>query len=114
MPAAPATIVDNHVPDSGDSQRFSEDAAPPAEEVVAGEVYNSLENGDVPILEEEVPVAEVVDEVENDEQMIVQSSAKIEELPKKSYASIVSWIQVMEFSYSSLCHSSIVIIMEKW
>ncbi|XP_042043553.1 nuclear transport factor 2-like [Salvia splendens] len=89
VPAAPATIVDNHVPDSGDSQRLSEDTAPPAEEVVAGEVYNPLENGDVPILEEEVPVAEVVDEVENGEQMIVQSSAKIEELPKKSYASIV-------------------------
>lgn len=56
---------------------------------MAGEVYNPSENGDVPIVEE-VPVAEVVDEVEDDTQMVVESNAKIEELPKKSYASIVS------------------------
>ncbi|KAL6543313.1 hypothetical protein OROHE_010833 [Orobanche hederae] len=38
-------------------------------------------------------VAEVVDEVEDDRQMIVDSDAKIEEWPKKSYASILSRTQ---------------------
>lgn len=79
--AVPAPIQENHVP---------EQSTPPTEEAVAGEVYNPPENGDVLIVEEEVPVAEVVDEVEDDTQMVVESSAKIEELPKKSYASIVS------------------------
>ncbi|KAI3450834.1 hypothetical protein Pfo_007499 [Paulownia fortunei] len=76
----PAPIQENHV---------SEQSTPSAEEAIAGEVYNPPENGDVPIAEEEVPVAEVVDEVQDDTQMIVESSAKIEEVPKKSYASIV-------------------------
>ncbi|XP_047944106.1 nuclear transport factor 2-like isoform X2 [Salvia hispanica] len=77
-----ATIVENHVP-------VNEDSAPPVGEAVAGEVSA------VPatIVEEEISVAEVVDEVEDDAQKIVESSAKIEELPKKSYASIVSRTQ---------------------
>lgn len=78
--APPTPVQENHV---------SEHNTPPAEEAVAGEVYNPPENGDVPVVEE-VPVAEVVDEVEDDTQMVVESNAKIEELPKKSYASIVS------------------------
>ncbi|KAL0390260.1 UNVERIFIED_CONTAM: Nuclear transport factor 2 [Sesamum calycinum] len=68
----------------------SEESTPSAEEALAGEVYNPPENGNVPIAEEEVPVAEVVDEVLDDAQLVVESSAKIEEVPKKSYASIVS------------------------
>ncbi|KAK6163704.1 hypothetical protein DH2020_000568 [Rehmannia glutinosa] len=76
----PAPIQENHV---------SEQSTPTAEEAIAGEVYNPPENGDVPVVEEEVPVAEVVDEVQDETQMIVESSAKIEEVPKKSYASIV-------------------------
>ncbi|KAL1557499.1 myosin ATPase [Salvia divinorum] len=83
VPAVPATIVENHVP-------VNEDSAPSVEEAVAGEVYSPSESNDVAIaVEEEIPVAEVVDEVEDDAQKIVESSAKIEELPKKSYASIV-------------------------
>lgn len=79
--AVPAPVQENHV---------SEESTPPTEEAVVGEVYNPPENGDAPIVEEEIPVAEVVDEVEDDTQMVVESSAKIEEMPKKSYASIVS------------------------
>ena len=77
--------MENHVP-------VNEDSAPPVGEAVAGEVSA------VPatIVEEEISVAEVVDEVEDDAQKIVESSAKIEELPKKSYASIVSRTQVMK------------------
>ncbi|XP_042026099.1 nuclear transport factor 2-like isoform X2 [Salvia splendens] len=76
--AVPATVVENHVP-------VNEDSAPPVEEAVAGEVYSPSESNGVAI----VVVAEVVDEAEDDKQKIVESSAKIEELPKKSYASIV-------------------------
>ncbi|GFY82125.1 hypothetical protein Acr_02g0003650 [Actinidia rufa] len=46
-------------------------------------------NGEVSVVEEEVPVAEVVDEVPDDSLMVVESNSKIEEVPKKSYASIV-------------------------
>ncbi|KAL8546528.1 hypothetical protein ACS0TY_006312 [Phlomoides rotata] len=82
--AAPAPVKENHV---------SEESTPPTEEAVVGEVYDPPENGDVPIVEEEIPVAEVVNEVEDDTQMVVESSAKIEEMPKKSYASIVKHLK---------------------
>lgn len=42
-------------------------------------------------VEEEEPVAEVVNEVPDVSQLVVESEAKIEEMPKKSYASIVSF-----------------------
>ncbi|GFP93492.1 putative g3bp-like protein, partial [Phtheirospermum japonicum] len=81
-----APIQENHV---------SEQSTPSTEEPITGEVYNPPENGDVPVVveEEEVPVAEVVDEVHDDTQKIVESNAKIEEVPKKSYASIVKHIK---------------------
>lgn len=47
-------------------------------------------NGETEVVEEEEPVAEVVDEVPDVSQLVVESEAKIEEMPKKSYASIVS------------------------
>ncbi|KAE8692137.1 Nuclear transport factor 2 family protein with RNA binding domain [Hibiscus syriacus] len=52
------------------------------------EVYNSFENGDGSI-EEEAPVAKVVDEFPGDLHMVSDSKPKTDELPKKSYASIV-------------------------
>ncbi|KAL2239678.1 UNVERIFIED_CONTAM: Nuclear transport factor 2 [Sesamum indicum] len=78
----------------------SEESTPSAEEALAGEVYNPPENGNVPIAEEEVPVAEVVDEVQDDAQLVVESSAKIEEVPKKSYASIVMHLKETAASFS--------------
>lgn len=78
----PAPVQENHV---------SEQSTPSAEEAIAGEVYNPPENGELPIVEEEEePVAEVVDEIQDIPKPLDQSSAKIEEVPKKSYASIVS------------------------
>ncbi|KAL6511106.1 hypothetical protein OROGR_022230 [Orobanche gracilis] len=71
-----------------EENHFTEQVTPAAEEATTGEVCNPPENGDAPVVEE-VPVAEVVDEVQDDTHMIVGSSAKIEEVPKKSYASIV-------------------------
>ena len=47
-------------------------------------------NGEMEVVEEEEPVAEVVNEVPDVSQLVVESEAKIEEMPKKSYASIVS------------------------
>lgn len=65
-----------------------------------GEVYNPLDNGEVPVEEEEEeeeeePVAEVVNEAPIDAQIVVDSNVKVDEAPndspapKKSYASIV-------------------------
>lgn len=48
-------------------------------------------NGETEAVEEEEPVAEVVNEVPDVSQLVVESEAKIEEMPKKSYASIVSF-----------------------
>ena len=59
-------------------------------EVHVEESVNGSINGDVSVVEEEVPVAEVVDEVPDDSNVVVESHSKIEEVPKKSYASIVS------------------------
>lgn len=75
-------VQENHV---------SEENSSSAEEVNGGEVYNPPDNdGELLTVEEEVPVAEVVDEVQDHSQMVVESNVKIEEVPKKSYAAIVS------------------------
>ncbi|KAL8057997.1 hypothetical protein ABFX02_04G220200 [Erythranthe guttata] len=88
-PAEPLLAVAEPIQESHVSER----STPSAEEAISGEVINPPENGDVPIAEEEVPVAEVVDEVQDDREIIVESSAKIEELPKKSYAFIVKHLK---------------------
>lgn len=59
-----------------------------SDDIDAEEVY-SHENGEVLVEEEEEPVSEVADEVPDDAQ-IAESNSKVEEVPKKSYASIVS------------------------
>lgn len=53
------------------------------------EVYNP-ENGQAAIEEEEAPVPEVLDEIPDDSQMVAGLASQIEEVPKKSYAYIVS------------------------
>jgi hypothetical protein len=68
----------------------SETTAALPEVVDREEVYNPSENGQASIEEEEVPVAEVVDEVSDEWQIVAEPNSKIEEVPKKSYASIVS------------------------
>ncbi|KAL3573237.1 hypothetical protein D5086_027141 [Populus alba] len=79
---------------------ISEPTVALSEEVIGGEVYNPSESGDVSVEEgEEVePMPEVVHEIPPDSQLVadsqvvVKSSAKIEDVPKKSYASVVSSI----------------------
>ena len=82
---------------------ISEPAVTLSEEVVGGEVYNPSESGDVSVEVEEEESGDVsVEEEEEpippdsqlvtDSQVVVESSAKIEDVPKKSYASVVSSI----------------------
>ena len=59
-------------------------------EVANGEVYNPPKNGQALIEEEEMPVGVVVDDVSDEWQIVAEPNSKIEEVPKKSYASIVS------------------------
>lgn len=68
--------------------RISEPAIDESDGVDGEEVYNP-ENGEVLVEEEETPEPEVVDEVPGDSP-IAESNSKIEEVPKKSYAFIVS------------------------
>lgn len=69
---------------------ISEETNELSEETSEEEVHDPSENGEISVAEEEVSVAEVVNEVPDDSQLIVESNIKIEEVPKKSYASIVS------------------------
>lgn len=89
LPAPPRSPT----PPPVQENNVSEESTPSAEEAITGEVYNPSENGDVPIVEEDAPVAEVVNEIQNDQQIVIESTAKIEDTPKKSYASIVSGYQ---------------------
>lgn len=67
-----------------------EQMAASSEEAIEEEVYDPPpENGEVLDVEEEQPVAEVVDEIPDDSQLVTDSDSKIEDTPKKSYASIV-------------------------
>uniref|UniRef100_A0A5B6Z364 Putative G3BP-like protein isoform X2 n=2 Tax=Davidia involucrata TaxID=16924 RepID=A0A5B6Z364_DAVIN len=85
----PSPVQESHV---------SEQTTVLAEEANGEEVYNPSDNGEVSVVEEEVPVPEVVDEVQDDSQMVVESNSKIEEVPKKSYASIVMDMKENHFS----------------
>ena len=67
----------------------SEPVTAVSDDVDAEKVYNP-ESGEVLVEEEEAPVPEVVDEIPDDKQMVDESNSKTEEVPKKSYASIVS------------------------
>lgn len=74
-------VQENHV---------SDQTAISSEEVSGEEVDNPSENGDGTIEEEEAPVPEVVDAIPDDTHVAAESDSKVEEVPKKSYASIVS------------------------
>lgn len=69
--------------------QVSDQTAVLSEEVNVEDVFYPTENGNGTIEEEETPVPEVVDEVPDDIHMVAESNSKIEEMPKKSYASIV-------------------------
>ncbi|GER41174.1 nuclear transport factor 2 family protein [Striga asiatica] len=90
-------------PEQVDDNHISEQSTPSAEdEAIAGEVYNPPENGNgVPVAEEEeVPVPEVVDAVQDDIEQVVVPRIKSDEVPKKSYASIVKHLKETAGSFS--------------
>ncbi|KAK4731735.1 hypothetical protein R3W88_024723 [Solanum pinnatisectum] len=89
--ADPPPVQENHI---------SEQSTPSAEEANVGEVYNPPENDSVPVVVEEVPVAEVVDEVQGDSKMVAETNIIIEEVPKKSYASIVMHLKESAATFS--------------
>ncbi|KAE9592122.1 putative RNA recognition motif domain, nuclear transport factor 2, NTF2-like protein [Lupinus albus] len=69
--------------------QVSEQISVTAEEGEGEEVYNP-ENGQASVEEEEeAPVPEVVDEIPDDSQVVAGLTSQIEDVPKKSYASIV-------------------------
>ena len=72
--------------------------------VVDGEVYNPPKNGQASIEEEEMPVGVVVDDVSNEWQIVAKSNSKIEETPKKSYASIAIIHQSIFYRLDLLIH----------
>ncbi|TYH43929.1 hypothetical protein ES332_D11G158900v1 [Gossypium tomentosum] len=74
------------------------------EECNGPEVYNPSENGDGSIEEEESPVAEVVDEIPDDSKMVSDSKPEMEELPKKSYASILKVLKENAVPVSAPTH----------
>ncbi|XP_059626238.1 nuclear transport factor 2-like isoform X2 [Cornus florida] len=89
----PSPVQENHI---------SEQTMVLAEVANGEEVYNPPDNGQVPVVEEEEePIPEVVDEIQDGSQMIVASNSKIEEVPKKSYASIVMHMKESVMPYSS-------------
>ncbi|KAF5741287.1 Nuclear transport factor 2 family protein with RNA binding domain putative isoform 1 [Tripterygium wilfordii] len=77
----PSLVQENHI---------SEHIAVSPEETNGVELYNPSENGDDTMEEEEALEPEFVDEVPDDSQVVItESNIIIEELPKKSYASIL-------------------------
>ncbi|KAE8685309.1 Nuclear transport factor 2 family protein with RNA binding domain [Hibiscus syriacus] len=79
----------------------------PFSEEANGQVCNPSEDDDDSNEEEEAPVAEVADEVLDDSQMVADSNSKIEELPKKSYASILKVMKESAIPVSIPKHSPV-------
>ncbi|GKU86013.1 hypothetical protein SLEP1_g602 [Rubroshorea leprosula] len=96
--ASPAK--ENHIAEQQDTS---------TEEVNGAEVYNPTGNEDrsITIEEEQEPVAEVVDENPDDLQIVAESNSKIEEVPKKSYASILKVTKENPGTASGPTHSPV-------
>ncbi|KAH1154735.1 hypothetical protein GLYMA_18G159100v4 [Glycine max] len=92
-PAPPDTVADPSVLETQVSEQISVTAEDGGEEV-----YNP-ENGQAAIEEEEAPVPEVLDEIPDDSQMVAGLASQIEEVPKKSYAYIVSLHSKIPYSF---------------
>ncbi|XP_050205714.1 nuclear transport factor 2 [Mercurialis annua] len=90
-----APIPPGYDPSYVQENQVSEQTAVLSEEAIEEEVCDPSEIGDGLVEEEEIPVPEVVDEIPDDlemvvdPQMVAESDLKLEEVPKKSYASIV-------------------------
>ncbi|XP_062174286.1 nuclear transport factor 2-like [Alnus glutinosa] len=85
----PSSVEQNHISEPATADHISEPATAAPEDVDGEEVYNPPEKVEDSIEEEEAPIAEVVDQISDDWQIVVEPNSKMEEVPKKSYASIV-------------------------
>lgn len=85
---APAT-PDHASVEQENQNHVSEPIKGSSEEANGEEIYNPPVNEEILAAEEEQPVSVVADEVEDDLQLVTESNSKIEDAPKKSYASIV-------------------------
>ncbi|KAJ9543454.1 hypothetical protein OSB04_023161 [Centaurea solstitialis] len=94
-----APVQENHIPDPAPAPAPA--PVPVPTEEPEEEVFNPPENVEVAVVEEEEPVPEVVDEVQEASQLVVESNTKIEEVPKKSYASIVMDLKQNDVPFSS-------------
>ncbi|KAF5726574.1 Nuclear transport factor 2 family protein with RNA binding domain putative isoform 1 [Tripterygium wilfordii] len=87
--AVEVPLAPSHDPSPVQENHISEHTAGSPKETNDGELYSPSENGDATI-EEEAPLPEEVDEVPNDSQVVnAEYNPAIEELTKKSYASIL-------------------------
>ncbi|XVF32146.1 hypothetical protein REPUB_Repub17cG0056900 [Reevesia pubescens] len=105
-PAIEASFAPEQDPSPAPENHIEQLTALP-EEANGPEVYNPSENGDDSIEEEEAPVAEVVDEIPDDSQMVADFNSKIEEVPKKSYASILKVMKENVVPLSVPTHSPV-------
>lgn len=97
----PVTAEQNPTPPAPVQENDISEQSTPTGEVNGGEVFNPPETVDVQVVEEEVPVADVGNEVQDETKMVVESNIKIEEVPKKSYASIVMDLKGSAVAFSS-------------
>ncbi|KAH9728738.1 nuclear transport factor 2 (NTF2) family protein [Citrus sinensis] len=107
---APITPDQDHSPVQ--ENHVSDQTAISSEEVSGEEVDNPSENGDGTIEEEEAPVPEVVDAIPDDTHVAAESDSKVEEVPKKSYASIVKVMKDSALPVSSPPPASLRSIMK--
>jgi hypothetical protein len=97
--AEPSSVEQNHISEPATADHISEPATAAPEDVDGEEVYNPPEKVEDSIEEEEAPIAEVVDQISDDWQIVVEPNSKMEEVPKKSYASIVSYNHAKSYAY---------------
>lgn len=107
---APITPDQDHSPVQ--ENNVSDQTAISSEEVSGEVVDNPSENGDGTIEEEEAPVSEVVDAIPDDTHVDAESNSKVEEVPKKSYASIVKVMKDSALPVSSPPPASLRSIMK--
>ncbi|KAL4369161.1 hypothetical protein GQ457_05G003950 [Hibiscus cannabinus] len=106
----PVTFVESSLAPDQDSSHALENHVEQSEtlaEEANGQVYNPSEDGDGLNEEEEAPVAEVVDEILDDSEIVADSNSKIEEVPKKSYASILKVMKENAIPVSIPTHSAV-------
>ncbi|KAK8654113.1 hypothetical protein V6N13_128089 [Hibiscus sabdariffa] len=106
----PVTFVESSLAPDQDSSHALENHVEQSEtlpEEANGQVYNPSEDGDGLNEEEEAPVAEVVDEILDDSEIVADSNSKIEEVPKKSYASILKVMKENAIPVSIPTHSPV-------